>query len=361
MSQAADQPDKKLSPDDALPPVEPPSAGFIVQLFIIPAVIVLIIVMVYMLFSWIARSQTNAQDLLSLVERNNIHSWQAAHDLAIEISRSDELKQDEELAEQIANQLDTKMAAALPTQDKLPNNQRPRESAVALRVYLCKALGEFEVPTGLDTLLDVAQPKSNEYLQPVRRAAIDALSVLVWNTKQAGREISSERLEETLLEASRDEDYHIRLPGTVALGALGTPAAQERLAQMLYDERPEVGYNAALHLARHGDARSVPKLVEMLDPQEDIAVRNEEEEFRAFKRQTIFLNALRAARKLASSNDSADLTPLISAVQGLREADIEGLVPPGIDQQVKTAAEETLEVLEERRELVETPAEAVES
>ncbi len=30
---------RPLAPDDALPPVEPPSAGFIVQLFVIPAVI----------------------------------------------------------------------------------------------------------------------------------------------------------------------------------------------------------------------------------------------------------------------------------------------------------------------------------
>ena len=35
-----------ISPNDALPPVEPPSAGFIVQLFVIPAVIVAIIIIV---------------------------------------------------------------------------------------------------------------------------------------------------------------------------------------------------------------------------------------------------------------------------------------------------------------------------
>ena len=39
-----DRETRPLVGDELLPPVEPPSAGFIVQLFVIPAVIVLIIV-----------------------------------------------------------------------------------------------------------------------------------------------------------------------------------------------------------------------------------------------------------------------------------------------------------------------------
>ena len=39
-------PENTISPDDQLPPVEPPSAGFVVQLFVIPALIVLIMFLV---------------------------------------------------------------------------------------------------------------------------------------------------------------------------------------------------------------------------------------------------------------------------------------------------------------------------
>ena len=38
-------PSRGLSPDEALPPVEPPNAGFILQLFIVPGVIVVVVVM----------------------------------------------------------------------------------------------------------------------------------------------------------------------------------------------------------------------------------------------------------------------------------------------------------------------------
>ena len=41
--------------DDLLPPVEPPSAGFIIQLFVVPALIVLVIVSVWFTFSWLVR------------------------------------------------------------------------------------------------------------------------------------------------------------------------------------------------------------------------------------------------------------------------------------------------------------------
>jgi hypothetical protein len=40
-----------LSPDDALPPVEPPSAGFIIQLFVVPGIIVVVVVMIWVMFN----------------------------------------------------------------------------------------------------------------------------------------------------------------------------------------------------------------------------------------------------------------------------------------------------------------------
>ena len=50
----ADSPRRAISPDD-LPPVEPPSAGFLVQLFLVPALIVGIIVCVWLAFHWLAQ------------------------------------------------------------------------------------------------------------------------------------------------------------------------------------------------------------------------------------------------------------------------------------------------------------------
>ena len=42
MATSSNQP---MNPDDSLPPVEPPSAAFLVQLFLVPGIIVAIIVL----------------------------------------------------------------------------------------------------------------------------------------------------------------------------------------------------------------------------------------------------------------------------------------------------------------------------
>ena len=75
-------PPRDLSPDDALPPVEPPSAGFILQLFFIPGMIVLVIVMIWLLFSWLAHKGNDRDALVKALSRNNEARWQAAFNLA---------------------------------------------------------------------------------------------------------------------------------------------------------------------------------------------------------------------------------------------------------------------------------------
>ena len=50
--------------EEILPPVEQPSAGFIVQLFVIPGMIVLVIVMVWLGLSWLAHHGTHPEELV---------------------------------------------------------------------------------------------------------------------------------------------------------------------------------------------------------------------------------------------------------------------------------------------------------
>src|SRR5579863_10030498 len=76
---------KPFSRDEAatLPPVEPPSAGFIVQLFVIPALIVLAVVGVWALFGKIASSQEDWRDLVEEIRNTNQHRrWRGANGLA---------------------------------------------------------------------------------------------------------------------------------------------------------------------------------------------------------------------------------------------------------------------------------------
>ena len=67
---------------EELPPVKPPSAGFIVQLFLIPALIVMAVVAVWALFGRLADSGTDwAQLVVELGSGNEHRRWRAAQEL----------------------------------------------------------------------------------------------------------------------------------------------------------------------------------------------------------------------------------------------------------------------------------------
>ena len=84
--------------DESLPPVEPPSAGFILQLFIVPAVMVVIIVLVWLMFNWLAHMGSDPQDYVAALRRGNVARWQAAVNLANAMRSNAKLKQDTALA-----------------------------------------------------------------------------------------------------------------------------------------------------------------------------------------------------------------------------------------------------------------------
>src|SRR6187200_1181568 len=54
-----------------LPPVEPPSAGFIVQLFLVPAIIVAAVIGLYLLFGKLAAGDTDWRQLVSDIKSDN--------------------------------------------------------------------------------------------------------------------------------------------------------------------------------------------------------------------------------------------------------------------------------------------------
>ena len=68
---------------EELPPVTPPSAGFIVQLFLIPALIVMAVVAVWALFGKLAGSESDWTKLTADISSNNeLRRWPAAEQMA---------------------------------------------------------------------------------------------------------------------------------------------------------------------------------------------------------------------------------------------------------------------------------------
>lgn len=299
------------SPDDALPPVEPPSAGFIVQLFVVPGVIVAVILLVWLLLNRVAQTGSDPAEYLRSLRRDTPARWQAAASVAdaLRNERNAALKQDAAFAGELASLLIAEL-----------DGKRRAETDVQFQGFLCKALGEFQVTTGLPALLKAAALPPEAPTLQLRRAAIEAIALLASRTAGQGG-LADANLMQVLGETARDEDPQIRGATAFALGVIGSSDARERIAGMLTDAYPDVRYNAATGLARHGDARAVEVLVEMLDPEGKAGVEVEKEEpAREFKRSMILLNALEATAQLHAANPSADAAALRSAVSRLKES-----------------------------------------
>jgi hypothetical protein len=322
MSDPSETP-RPISPDDLLPPVEAPSAGFIVQLFVVPLLIVLAIVMVYLMFHWLAHMGSgDPRKYVDEMRAGGANSFQAAHDFATELTRNPALKRDGELAAEVSRLLDREL-----------ESDRLDDESLKLRYYLAKTLGEFQTPAGLPTLLKMAGDRRGESttvdndfsVARLRGAAIESIAVLVDGVRRANSgptiESAAPDLPVQLVALSRDDTAAIRQAAAFALGVAGGDEATAALGRMLTDADPDTRYNAALGLARHGDARCQEVLVEMLNPDElPAGVLTEHESARDYKRSQVVLNALRAAAQLAAANPRADLRELRALVDRLDQA-----------------------------------------
>lgn len=311
-------PSERFSADDALPPVEPPSAGFIVQLFVVPGVIVVVVVMIWLMFNWLAHMGNDRDAYVRALSRNNEARWQAAFNLALALrteraSGRPELVLDKQLAEQLAGILDQEIEAG-------SMDERP----ISLRIYLARALGEFRVDDGLPTLIKAATTQRDDRESDVRRAAIEGIALLADNFDTSDpRFVQNEELQQALVEAAGDADHRTRVAAAVAMGVIGGPTFVDKLHFMLEDTYPDVRYNAAVRLAHLGDLAAVDVLTEMLDQDETVGVEAEkQEDMRPLKRSLITVNALRATEQLAGRNTTADLSALEAAVDKLRDGDM---------------------------------------
>jgi HEAT repeat protein len=314
----ASPPRKDLSPDDALPPVTPPSAGFIVQLFVVPGVIVIVVVTIWVMFNWLAQMGNDRDAFVRALNRNNEARWQAAFNLATALraeqgSRSPQLTVDPELAQELAKILDREIDAG--SMDRNP---------ISLRIWLCRALGAFKVSDGLPTLIKAATVQRSDDEADVRRAALEGIALLADHVGASDPQFADNpQLKDALLAATQDSDPRTRSAAAVAIGVIGGPTFVEVLDRLLEDTNPDVRYNAATRLAHLGDVASVSVLAEMLDLDQVAGVELEKEkELQPFKRVLITINGLRATSQLAEKNPEADLSSLADGVQKLLAGDI---------------------------------------
>jgi HEAT repeat protein len=246
------------SPEN-LPPVEPPSAGFIIQLFVVPALIVGAVIGVWLLFGRLA---TNDQDWERQVNElrvdNNNRRFRAAYSLTQMMQadlhageESANLKENEQLATQLVDVLNDNLM--VPSQS---------EEDVKLRSYLIRALGWLDVDTvTFPVLIEAMKP---EFDLETRQNAMTAISFIAGRDFEEGDPLQNDKITAALVTGSRDEDPVIRRAAAFSLGLLDDDQVDQRLRVLLQDKDEFVRVNAALALSRQKSTAGIGVLEQLL-------------------------------------------------------------------------------------------------
>jgi HEAT repeat protein len=235
-----------------LPLVEPPSAGFIVQLFVIPAVIVVVVVIVWLLFGKLAGGERDAMSYVETMKSPSAN-WRAAFELSSLIRNDPKLARDPRLLGELAALLDQDLN--LKTDEKLLQ-------------YLAYSLGTFqtlEAVSGNGQKVDVIAVLCRAFEDS--RPAEVRIAAGVSLAEQAARldgTLDDPRAVKALAAAKGSDSTEVRKIAAYALGFFGGPDATAALKAAIDDPDRDVRYNAALALGRRDDLAALGSFRELL-------------------------------------------------------------------------------------------------
>ncbi len=302
-----------LTTEELLPPVEPPDARFIVQLFVVPAVIVATVFLLVAAINWFTSQKENPIAKAKALQAGNVASWQQALELAQMLqdeAKYPKLKQNTEFVDHLAQMLSLGVA-----------ERNQEKSAADMRYFLCRAIGQFHVDDGLEVLLTAAQ---EDVSLDVRRSAINAIAELSISLAalKPPQMLGSPELIDALSELVGDEEKLIRSETAFTLGVLTASADADpqliaMLENLLEDIFCDARYNAALALARQGNLLASETIVEILDAEQLTASIEAENSpaSQAYKRNMLFRNALVAVGRLQEKNPALKQPSLQAALQ----------------------------------------------
>lgn len=286
---------------------EPPLSRFLLSFIVAPGAIVLVCLSIIVGIRWLTHPGTSPEQLVDTIERRegNVR-WRAAVHLAGMLADPEhgDLRQDRQIAGRLTQILRRELQSG-----------GGRKEDVTLRIFLCRALGEFKLDVAIPALVDATGSQRD---RDVRRSALEAIALLAdtLSTERVGAEPG---LIDSLLAASRDGDPQVRLSAAYAMGVLGGSESEERLAAMLLDEHALVRYNAATGLARWGNAATIDVLLEMLVPDQRAVFGNAASDA---QQGLIHVNALEALTQLMSANPAVSGERFREAVDGLEKTNL---------------------------------------
>lgn len=248
-------------PED-LPPVQPPSAGFIFQLFVIPALIVASIIGVYTLFGKLGSGEQDWRKLVSELRNSNEHRrWRAALGLAQMLQGENGLPADER---KLTNNPQVATALTELFQDVRQSKNVNSEQEIKHRAFLCTALGMLDQPETVlpplrETMLDTNEAPA------VRNAAVSSVALLIGrlqNDASSSDDSATVTDDEALLSdciaLARDKEPVLRELAAFVVGLFPGKTAENQLEVMLNDSHENVQANAAVGLARQGSTAGWP-------------------------------------------------------------------------------------------------------
>ena len=251
---------------EELPPVQPPSAGFIMQLFLIPAIIVAAVIGVWVLFGRMAGAEQDWRQLVQDLGSQNEHRrWRAASGLA-HLLNADAKRHEEQIknmSPEFAKATGVSEAISLAKNpevgrelvklfDSQLDSRSTRDKDITHQQFLARTLGSLDLPNTV--LPSLQRATAAEYHEKVRTSALSSIALVVSRASDRGEEVNSTDLVEALIESSGDENKLIRQYSAYALGLLPTKKSMEHLGVMLSDADEKTRVNAAIAMARHDRA-----------------------------------------------------------------------------------------------------------
>lgn len=235
-----------------LPPVQPPSSGFFVQLFVLPALIVFGIVFVWFLFGRLAGDHRTPDDYLAILrDPSRGDRWKAAMDLSQILRENSSFTRDNELAEKVAKEL------TLAVEQKATMD----EARAKHLEFLAGACGSFHTSVGMAPLTQACRA---DFPVEVRRAAMIAVTRLIDRNGPA----DNPGLRKDLAEYLGEDNSEIRELAAFTLGFIGDQTSLPALEGALGDPKHTVRFNAASALAKLGSASCLPVLAQMMNQTE---------------------------------------------------------------------------------------------
>jgi HEAT repeat protein len=251
-----------------------------VQFFLIPLAVIGVTILVYVGFRSLLTDQRSPQDYLTEIQTGGTtRRWPAAYELS-------------RLMADPAVRADRTLGPALVKAFESAKDDDPR-----VRQYLALALGRLDPPLPDRAIADLKVA--------LQDADSEARIMAIWALGSSGDASVVAELEPLYT----SPDAGIRKMVVYALGALPGDRQLVTLRTALQDPEPDVRWNAAVALARHGNREAVPVLHQMLDRQyvEETVKRNARPDADQDPVADVMISGLRA---IAALKETSLRTPI---------------------------------------------------